>query len=294
MYELQLQMELAKEYPIPYYSYSQLSNFMKCPHDFYLTYLDGKKKQTGNKYTELGSVLHDVFEEQGKRLIIESEPLTKGQALKKYNQGFMKIQKAHFDGKEDFLKMYNKGVQAIENYYAMYEDTKPLFVEKEFKLSIAKGLPPAKAYIDRIDGDPKDVSTWVLSDYKTGGSAKSKDYLKTDIQMGLYVALVFARYGKYPQAVQFVHPVPNKVQTALHIGDGVYQFQGQRAPVVSFSIAEIITTVRRVIAEIVIAIKENKFKKVPEPWSCKNCWHFQSGACKPFLKNTGWESVGNG
>ncbi|PEZ47064.1 hypothetical protein CN367_11910 [Priestia megaterium] len=294
MYELQLQMELAKRYPIPYYSYSQLNTFLQCPHSYYLTYVEKKFSKAGNKYTNLGSVLHDIFEAQGKKLIYGDDKLTKGQALKQFNQNFFKIEKRLFADKEDFIKLYEKGVQAIENYYSTYEDIKPLYVEKQFKLSIAEGLPPCKAFIDRIDGDEKDVTTWILSDYKTGSEPKSKDYLRNDIQMGLYVALVYAQYKKFPQAVQFVHPVPDKTQKAIHRGEGVYEFLGQRAPVVTFSVAEIITTVRRIIAEIVTAIENKGFNKVPKPWDCKSCFHFISGDCQPFVKNSGWEAVGGG
>jgi PD-(D/E)XK nuclease superfamily len=293
IFELQRQIELAKSYPIPYLSYSQLNTFQSCPHSYFLTYLTGEFNSTGNKYTELGSKLHEVFEEQGKRLVIESEPLSKGQAYKMFNKLFMGIDKKHFIDKEDFIKMYNKGIQAIDNYYGTYEDARPLFVEKKFLRPIAEGLPPVKAFIDRIEGEADDASTWIISDYKTGSSAKSKDYLREDLQMGIYCALVFAETGKYPKAVQFIHPVPNKTQMAIHKGDGVYEFTGQRAPVVTFSVAETILKIRQIVAEIVTAIKNDTFKKIPSSWDCKMCWHFQSGACKPFDKVQGWADVGN-
>lgn len=287
--------DLDKRYFIPYFSYSQLSTFMKCPHEFELTYLSGEFKMNGNKYTKLGNVLHDIFEAQGKQLISEGEPLTEGQAIKRFNKDFMKVlheHKEYFEDKEDFKKMYKKGVEAIRNYYGMFSDSAPLYVEKQFKERIAEGLPPAKSFVDRIDGDPNDVSTWVITDYKTGSSPKSKAYLREDIQMGLYCAQIFAQYGEYPKAVQFVHPVPNKVQTAVHQGDGVYRFQGQREPVVTFSVADTIMIVRETLADIIEAKDEGNFPKKPESFKCGFCWHFQSGACKPWDKQQqGWNNV---
>jgi CRISPR/Cas system-associated exonuclease Cas4 (RecB family) len=285
-----LNMSLAKLYPIPYISYSQINTYMSCPYQFYLTYMTGKFTPSANKYTELGSLLHEIFENQGRQLISNAEkPYTKEQAIKLFNNKYFKIDKAHFADKDDWLKMYQKGIEAIENYYSVYSDDSPLFVEKKFHGEIAEGLPPAKSFIDRIDGDENDPSTWIVTDYKTGSSPKSKEYLRTDIQLGFYASQIFAQYGAYPKAVQFFHPVPNKFQTAIHQGDGVYKFKNQRSPVVEFSVADTIMTIREVVRKIVL---EKNFKKVPDSFGCKLCSHYQNGTCKPFTKQQeGWASI---
>jgi CRISPR/Cas system-associated exonuclease Cas4 (RecB family) len=288
MLKLKELMKMSNNYPIPYISYSQINTYLRCPQDFWLTYLSGGFTPSSNKYTELGSLLHEIFENQGRQLISESQ-YTKQQAIKLFNQKFFKIDKAHFTDKEDWLKMYHKGIQAIENYYSIYSDDKPLFVEKKFFGEIAEGLPPAKSFIDRIDGDESDPSTWIITDYKTGSSAKSKEYLRTDIQLGFYASQVFAKYGAYPKALQFFHPVPNKFQTAIHQGNGVYKFKNQRNPVVEFSVADTIMTIREVVRKIVI---EQDFHKSPESFKCKLCSHYQDGTCKPFDKvQQGWADI---
>ncbi|AYP68746.1 double-strand break repair protein [Bacillus phage vB_BpsS-36] len=282
--------KIAQKYPIPYISYSQLNTFLQCKESWRLTYRAEKFQRLGNKYTELGSVLHDIFEAQGKALIFDSEkPFTIEQAFKQYNQAFMKIDKAHFTDKEDWVKMYQKGVTAIESYYSVYAEVSPLYVEKQHKVKIGEGIPEVKGFIDRIDGDPDDPSTWIVTDYKTGSSPKDKKYLRKDFQLGLYASQIFAVHGVYPKAVQFFHPVPNKLQTAVHQGDGVYKFQGQRAPVVEFSVADTIITVRETVQEIIKTIEEEGFKKEPESFKCKMCFHYQAGTCKPFDKvQEGW------
>lgn len=289
-------IDLDKRYPIPYFSYSQLNTFITCPESFRLTYLTGKFEPMGNKYTELGGVLHDLFERQGRQLIAEGDPFTKGQAIKQFNQDFLKVGKDHkdyFKDKEDFIKMYQKGITAIENYYEIYSDEKPLFVEKKFLGKVADGLPPAKSFIDRIDGsDPSDASTWILSDYKTGSSPKEKGYLRTDFQLGLYVAQVFAQFGAYPKAVQFVHPVPQKTQTAVHQGNGVYRFKNQRSPVVEFSVSDTIIKIRNTIVDIVEAIENGSFSLKPDSFGCKMCFFYQAGTCQPFDKRQeGWANI---
>ncbi|WP_202734754.1 RecB family exonuclease [Heyndrickxia sporothermodurans] len=287
--------DLPKRYPIPYFSYSQLSTFLTCPHSFELTYMSGKFQSRGNKYTAMGSVLHEIFEKQGKQLIAEGEPFTIGKAYQKFNKDFMKVKDEHleyFTDKDDFIKMYKKGIQALDNFYGVYSETAPLYVEKKFLGRIADDLPDAKSYIDRIDGDPNDASTWIITDYKSGGSAKSKEYLRTDFQLGLYATQVFALTGKYPQAVQFYHPVIDKYQTAIHQGDGVYKFQGQRKPVVEFSVADTIIQIRKAVAGICEAVESGNWKLVPDSWGCKMCFHFEDGGCKPFNKQQqGWASI---
>jgi RecB family exonuclease len=297
MFEEQQQALLVKEYPIPYFSYSQLNSFLQCPHTYELTYLSGRFERRGNKYTELGSILHDIFEQQGKHLIIDSEPLTLGLAKKRFNKDFLALKndertKGYFTDKEDFVKMYQKGITAIDNYYEMYETEKPLYVERQFKRKIAEDLPPAKSFIDRIDGDPSDASTWIVTDYKTGGAPKPKDYLRNDFQLALYALQIYSEFGAYPKAVQFVHPVPNKAQTAIHQGNGVYKFTNQRKPVVEFNVADTIILIRKTIADIVTAIKTNNFPKVIDSWNCKMCFHYVAGTCKPFDKaQQGWASI---
>ena len=288
-------LNLEKRYMIPYFSYSQLNTFITCPLSFQLTYLSGKFTPTDNKYTLLGSALHDVFELQGKQLIAGGE-LTKGQAIKRFNQQFIKVGKEkpqHFADKDDFIKMYQKGITAIENYYEIYGDVKPLFVEKKFFGKVAEGLPPAKSYIDRIDGDdPQDASTWILSDYKTGSSPKDKSYLREDFQLALYCAQVFAQYGAYPKAVQFVHPVPQKTQTAVHQGNGVYKFKNQREPVVEFSVSDTIIRIRETIADIVEAYEKGEFQEKPHAFTCKSCFFYQNGLCQPFdEQQQGWANI---
>lgn len=276
------------KYPLPYISYTQINTYLKCPYEFWLTYCSGDYTPINNKYTELGSLLHEIFEVQGKRLM-ENSYMDLKEAVRMFNNRFFKIDKSYFDSKDDWLKMYRRGAEAIKNYFDVYSSTSPLFVERQFLGEIAENLPPAKSFIDRIDGDPDDPSTWIITDYKTGASAKSKDYLKTDIQLGFYASQIFAEFGVYPKALQFFHPVPNKFQTAVHIGNGVYRFTNQRPPVVEFSVSDTIMTIREVVRKI---IEEQDFHRVPDPYACKLCSHYQNGLCKPF-NNTqiGWVDV---
>lgn len=287
-----LDLQYYKElYPLPRSSYSQLSSFVSCPHTFYLSYMTNDFTRHGNKYTELGSLLHDIFERQGKQLISNPDkPFTQSEAFALYNNKYKLIDKKHFDDKADFVKLYQKGAVAIRNYYEAYENITPLYVEKQFLTEIGEGIPPIKGFVDRIDGDPEDASTWILTDYKTGSAPKSKDYLRNDFQLGIYVAQIYAIHGKFPKAVEFFHPVPAKAQTAVHLGEGRYRFTGQREPVVEFDLQETLLSVQAVVREIGKCVESGKWVKRIDNFGCKNCFHFEK--CKPFENAQGWDLVG--
>lgn len=286
--KIQWESDLAL-YPLPRASYSQLNCFLNCPHEFFLNYMQGYREREGNKYTELGSLLHAIFEKQGKQLIAE-KPMTHKDALMEYNKGFMAIDRKHFSDKEDFKAMYKKGTVAIENYWFEFGDKKPLYLEKEFIETIGEGIPLIKGFVDRIDGDPEDASSWTITDYKTGSNPKSKDYLRKDFQLAIYAMQVKAKYGAYPRALRFYHPVPDKFQLALHQGDGVYKFTNQRNPVVEFSVADKLIVIRGIIHEIAECVRSGNWEKKIDSWGCKNCFKFNE--CKPFNEiQQGWSGI---
>lgn len=288
--EVKRMNKIAELYPLPRTSYSQLKSFLDCKYTFYMTYIE-KNYDNANKYTQLGSLLHDIFERQGKQLLAEN-PFTQEAAMADFNKRYFadkEVEKRHFKDKEDYVAMYQKGVKAIVNYYAGYGDFTPLYLEKKFLDTIGDGIPPMTSYVDRIDGEADKPETWIITDYKSGGSPKSKDYLRKDFQLALYAAQVFKQYGKYPKALQFYHPVPDKFQTAIHKGEGVYEFTGQRAPVVTFSVADTIIQVRQIIADIVETVKTGNWTKTVDSWNCKMCFHYEK--CQPFGGLGGWANV---
>lgn len=280
---------MRNDYPLKRASYSQLNTFMSCPHEFYLTYVAGQRSE-GNKYTVAGSNLHEIFEAHS-RAQQNGKELTRKDLLAMYNKAFKQYDKKMFNDKEDLLKMYEKGVSAIDHFLDTYShEEAPCFIEREFIADIGEGIPLMKSFIDRIDGDKDDPSTWIVTDYKTGSNPKSKKYLSDDLQLGLYIAQIHSEFGSYPKAVQFYHPVIDKFQTAIHKGEGVYRFTNQRDPVVEFSVSDILVRTRLVVDEIVKAVETNSFPKKIDAFKCKFCFKYQDGSCKPF-EQTGWGAL---
>ena len=283
-------MNLIELYPKKYLSYSQLSSYESCPHTYFRTYILGIRE--GNKYTALGSVLHEVFEKQGKQLIAK-KPWTLEQLFKLYNKMYFdkeKVPTKYFIDKEDYIKMYKKGCEALRNFYNDFHDQKPTFVEKKFETKLIEDIPPVLGYIDRIDGDPQNPSTWIVTDYKSGSSVKSKDFLRTDIQLAVYAQAIFKQFGAYPQAVCYYHPVLAKWQKAIHQGDGTYKYTNQRNPVVTFSVADAMIKAKSIVEKICNSVVTETWDKEIDGFGCKFCFHFKE--CKPFDGDT-WDAIVN-
>jgi len=278
------------KYPLPYYSYSQLSSFIDCPQTWYQTYV--LMHRSGNKYTALGSVLHTVFEFQGKDLIkgVYNES---GHYLKMFNELYFnpeKVPKKYFDSKEDYIALYKQGVTAIENYLAEYRDSKPLKVEPKFKQILIEGTPPALGFIDRIDGEIDSPWTWVITDYKSGKNPKSKQFLNDDFQLAIYAQAIYKEYGHFPAFLRYYHPVIDKFQTAVHLGSGVYEYdyKGQRAPKARFAVPAMMFKVQETVQAISVAHANNDFPKQTDRFKCQMCFHKET--CKPF-EGGGWSSL---
>lgn len=279
------------KYPLSYYSYSQLSSFLDCPQTWYQTYV--LKNRSGNRYTSLGSQLHTVFELQGERLLLHDNTYPDGYYMKIYNELFFdneKVPKKYFDSKDQYIEMYKQGVTAIENYLAEYTNSKPLFVEKKFKQVLIEGTPPALGFIDRIDGDIDEPWSWVVTDYKSGKNPKSKQFLNDDFQLAIYAQAIYMEYDHYPAFLRYYHPVINKFQTAVHLGDGLYEYdyKGQRAPKARFYVPEKMTLVKETVERISKAYKYDEFYKKTDRFKCNNCFHLET--CKPF-EGGGWSAV---
>lgn len=278
-------------YPLPYISYSQLSSFIDCPYAYYSTYI--LKQRSGNRYTALGSQLHTVFELQGKALQM-SQIRENGSYMKMYNELFFdpeKVPKKYFDSKEQYIEMYKKGTLAVDNYLAEYHSSKPLFVEKKFKQVLIEGTPPCLGFIDRIDGEINKPGEWVVTDYKSGSNPKSKSFLNEDFQLAIYAQALYEEYDFYPAFLRYYHPVIAKFQTAVHLGDGLYEYdyKGQRSPKARFFVPEKMAQVKETVEAISSAYKHNNFAKKVDKFGCRNCFHIET--CKPFGDGTGWGAV---
>ena len=230
------------KYPKKYLSYSQIDSYLRCPYCFKVRYVDGKP-QEDTKYLSFGRIIHGVFEDyhgnEAMMLEVFKEKL---------------IAESHlYDDKDEAMKFYKKGVDAI-NHFAKSHLYHVGVVGREVRFN-AKLIPDAPSFIGFIDliyGNPDFPETFSIVDFKTSASTKPKDALRTDLQMPIYALAMDEKYGVFPASIEYFYPVINKSQKALHLGEGIYQYQNQREPVVHFNAFDAIPVIKQVYDDIMM------------------------------------------
>lgn len=230
-------MKPLEKYPLPYISYSQLSSYLNCSYTFYQSYIL-KNRDDGNKYSKLGNVFHDIAE----NFPCSGDPKVVGQ---EYSRLFKTIPVEMFDSPEERQQFFDKGLTAVKHFGRHYKGApEPLFVELKVEMPIIPGLPPSLSYIDRIDGEHGKPETYIITDYKTSNNAWPKSKLAEQFQLGFYALQCYKKFGEWPLAVQYYFPVPDKWVIAVHIGDGIYEYQNQKNPVLQINVADVIMKCR--------------------------------------------------
>lgn len=231
---------MLEKYPKRNMSYSQIDQYLRCPYCFKVKYVDGNKTED-TKYLVFGRIIHDVFERYTDnpemmfdvfhhRLIDES---------------------AIFDDKEDAMKFYQKGKDAIKHYTESdLVRMETVSREQMFNAKLLKGTPSLIGFIDYIHGNPDYPETWNIVDYKTSASTKPKASLATDLQMPIYALAIHHKHGVFPNSIEYFYPVINKRQRAIHLGDGIYEYQNQREPVVRFNAFDALPVIQQVHDDI--------------------------------------------
>ena len=86
-----------------------------------------------------------------------------------YCQMFNTIPHEMFDNEQDAMDFLARGYTTIKNWIEEEkEKPRPLYTEKQHFVTLDEALPKIRVTIDRINGNPDDVSNWEVEDYKTG------------------------------------------------------------------------------------------------------------------------------
>lgn len=231
---------MLNKYPKKYMSYSQIDSYLRCPYCFKVKYVDNKPTED-TKYLVFGRIIHSLFEDyMGNKSMMEDV----------FHHKIIE-ESAIFDDKDDAMKFYHKGKDAIKHLSESDLPKMPVVAkEKMFNVKLIDGLPNVFGYIDLIYGNADFPETWNIVDYKTSASTKPKASLATDLQMPIYALAIYKSHGVFPASIEYFYPVINKRQRAIHLGDGVYEYQNQREPVVRFSAFDALPVIQQVHDDI--------------------------------------------
>lgn len=275
---------MTKKYPMKYISYSQISSYLSCPENFYNTYILGHRDD-GNKWTEMGNYIHNLA---------ETFPNPTKKDLKKIQAFFKsmtsKMDRTKFEDDVDFQEAVDKCRIMTNNYIRRFKDVPaPVAVEKKFFVKFSEDLPATLSYIDRIDGDPEDASTWIITDYKSSNNPWPKSRLKTEFQLMWYAAQIFHTYGKWPKRVQYYFPVTDKLVSADLLINGVYAFNNQRDPVLEYYEIDMMTMIEETVEKI---INEEFTSDSTDSFFCRNfCSVHKSLEEGERRSADGWEAL---
>lgn len=178
----------------PVWSYSRLSSFNNCQHEFYLSRLL-KKENLENIYGILGGSAHDVLEDfyNGK---IKYEDM-----LDRFENKFLdvEISDIKFSSDEDKNKrMMEKYKSCIVHFFKHHKPvTSKVICEQEIWVDVRNSVGEGGVFIGYVDAIHKEGEYYVITDYKTssmGAEYKGEHLLEKQKQLLLY-ALALIQKG---------------------------------------------------------------------------------------------------
>lgn len=217
-------------------SNSSLERFRSCPLSYYFQYLDPTKPEKRNVqeyYAHYGVLLHWLAEyyprtnfypdmERTKQEISDenddinnllinygNQIMERGIILdldkmkKIYDKVFLMIQ---FPNGNTAGEYYRQGLKFIEQLTQM-DWSKVIALEKEFKMTLHKDLPPVVGFIDKVERDENGL---IVTDYKTS-KVYTPQVIAKKAQLPIYGMACYFLYGELPYKYRYHFMRFNKV-----------------------------------------------------------------------------------
>lgn len=183
--------KIEKDWSAVNLSYSQLSQYFNCPHQWYLSYVKKLSKYTPSIHTAFGTAIHStiqawlttVFNESAKagdRMDLEG--MFHLELSKTYKKEKEKLG-AHFSNKDELLEFYLDGVEILRylrKKRSVYFGTRRVYlagVETALNVELSPGVF-FNGFIDLVFYD-EDLDKWLILDLKSSTSGWN-DYAKRD------------------------------------------------------------------------------------------------------------------
>lgn len=200
--KLVLESKKKQSYSNKHISYSQLSSYMSCPLQWYLTYVKKLAVYQPSIYTVFGKAIHTTLQDWLKLLyegtVREFEEIDINEKfynnlVKSYKSEKFQNSHEHFSDSKEMQEFYQDGIQILE---FIKKKRKSYFSSKNIYLAgietlLYQKLKPGvyfKGYVDLVFYD-KDLDKWTLIDIKTstrGWNNYKKADSTTTAQLLLY------------------------------------------------------------------------------------------------------------
>lgn len=249
---------------------SHIEEYKKCPYAFYLEIIKGIKPK-GNKWTEAGILLHDLF---NKYSHMDNIMEVKDDLENEFLEKFIKLDENLFSDEYDKKDMMERGLECIRNFIKyQIVAPKPLSTEEKFVVDIGDNIPKVQVTIDRIN-ETKDGLEVV--DYKTG-KVHVGQKLKTDLQPPLYLLAVKDKYGISPQRFKLLFLKEDKERVYNRVDDDKYVCKVNKNEYV-ISLQETIREVKTIFGRITRG--EFSIPQNVSTWQCERMCKFGQGGIK--------------
>ena len=198
-------------------SYSQIENYLSCPHRWFLDYLLGQQTPIKAEALSLGSSVHQTLEDyfngvKGGKIFTVAEV----QDILAFNMEMNEIPFASEANKVEAEKQHNDMMEGLVNGTSelseFMEGKEVVACEKDFKLCIDlpfdilyAGEKYNKIYvIGSIDFIVKDKDGGLhVVDFKSGKRTFEAKKLRENLQLPIYSLVVQEIYGRLPVSTQY-------------------------------------------------------------------------------------------
>lgn len=235
-----------QHFSMEFISATMFESYIKCPHAFKHEFILNSipKDQRKNKYSETGSLLHNLFDTYSQTRPLTPELL--GTAGRELSRMFKNIDITLFDDADDLARHHLRCFETLANWWDEEQDKPiPLFTEMQHFVKLHDGLPLVRCTFDRINGERDDPANWEVEDYKTG-KVYTSDMLQHNMQLPIYAMAIRNLYGALPKLLRLRFPQHTdrygKVQTRVfeHIDgtEDTYVCAVKRGGTYSFNLSE--------------------------------------------------------
>lgn len=206
---------------------SHLDTFFQCPYKAYV-YMMQKHTSEGNLWSNVGNMLHDIFEISS----VSPNKYTEDELIKEFDKRlheFMESNPKHVSDAQQLTKgdvvqsMYERGSTSIKNYMKYEKVTGiPMLTEHyiEFPVRAEGALPLISCTIDRINGLEDDEVEIV--DYKTGHTT-SGPALQSGFQVPVYILAYQHAFGKLPLRFKLLYLEDDNERVFEKVDDDIYR-----------------------------------------------------------------------
>lgn len=273
-------------------SYSQLSMFNRCPHQWKLAYKEKLQIYKESIFTLFGTAFHETIQEYFEKYYNESvksaeeldvEKLLQVQMLENYEKGKEKNGGEHFSTAQELGEFYGDGVAILKEW----KKKKGGFISKRgwhlVGIEIPILLPPEeeyapvhfKGFIDAVLYD-EETDLFKIIDFKTSTRSWSKDKKKdvmTQNQLILYKEF-FSRQFNIPKEkieVSFIIVKRKVFENSDYPQPRISEFRPASGPIKTKKAVNVVKEFIEGCFEKDGTYKEREFEMRPSQTNCKYC-----------------------